>query len=129
MKTWQVTAGVAGVTTGIVGLGLALTNPGPELYNEYAVEELITYVRENVCQDLPAQLRQFSEQCRSLSGTFLDTARPQLQSILEANTQRENYLLFSIYRTRLGFPPVVPNYEFETVGILNQFFVYQMEEP
>lgn len=129
MKPWQVTAGTTGLVAGIVGMGLAITNPGPQNYEDYAAEQLTTYLRGNICTDLPEQLQQFSEQCQFLGGTLLDTAQPQLRGVIAQNTKRENYLVFSIYRTRLSLATLVPTYEFETLGVFNQFYIYKAEQP
>ncbi|MDB9495880.1 DUF4359 domain-containing protein [Spirulina major CS-329] len=128
MKLWQATVTSAGIMIGVLGAGLTMTNPGRSAYEDYAVEQLTLYLNDNLCQDLPEQLRQFSQQCQSLGDTLLDTARPQLQQLLNSNTDRENYLLFSIYRTELALPPMVTGYQFETLGILNQFYIYRMEK-
>lgn len=128
MKLWQTAVTSAGIIIGVLGAGLAMTNPGRGAYENYAVEQLTLYLNENLCQELPEQLRQFSQQCQSLGDTLLETARPQLRQLLDSNTDRENYLLFSIYRTELALPPMVAGYEFETLGILNQFYIYRMEK-
>ncbi|MGB0561075.1 MAG: DUF4359 domain-containing protein [Spirulinaceae cyanobacterium] len=128
MKPWQITATTTTLVLGVVGVGLAVTNPGPMSYQDYATEQLLVYLQENICTSLPSQLQQFSEQCRTQGSTLINTARPQLESILEQNTRRENYLFFSIYRTRFSLPPVVPAYEFETLGIFNQFYIYQAQQ-
>ena len=128
MKPWQVTATTTSLVLGVVGVGLAITNPGPTIYQDYATEQLLIYLQENLCTSLPAQLQQFSEQCRTHGSTLINTARPQLRSLLEQNTKRENYLFFSIYRTHFSLPPAVPAYEFETLGIFNQFYIYQAQQ-
>lgn len=128
MKPWQATTATVSVALGIVGIGLAVTNPNPRGYQDYATDRLTVYLKENLCSGLPSQLQQFSELCRTQGATLLDTARPQLQSILEQNTKRENYLFFSIYRTRFSLPPIVPAYEFETLAIFNQFYIYQAQK-
>ena len=126
MKLWQTTVSIAGGAIALLGTGLAMTNPGPAAYEDFAVHQLTRYLQNNICQELPPQLRQFSEQCRSLGSTLLDTARPQLQNLIAQNTRRENYLLFSIYRTGFSSPPLPRGYEFETLGVFGQFYIYQM---
>ncbi len=128
MKLWQTTVSILGGAIALIGTGLAVTNPGPTAYEDFAVQELSRYLQANICQELPPELRQFSEQCRSLGATLLDTARPQLQNLIAQSTRRENYLLFSIYRTDFSAPPLPRGYEFETVGVFGQFYIYQMVE-
>ncbi|TVQ55452.1 MAG: DUF4359 domain-containing protein [Spirulina sp. DLM2.Bin59] len=128
MKLWQTTVSIMGGAIALLGAGLAMTNPGPLAYEDFAIQELSGYLQSNICRELPPELRQFSEQCRSLGATLLDTARPQLQNLIAQNTHRENYLLFSIYRTNFSSPPFPRGYEFETVGVFGQFYIYQMVE-
>ncbi len=105
---------------------MALTNPGQENYEEYAVEQLTTYLKEEVCtQNIPNTFENFLQrQCVSL----VDTGRPQIRQIISETTQRQNYLLFSVYQTDLNVGPFLPAYQFESVGAFQQFYTYQAEK-
>jgi hypothetical protein len=107
------------VLGGLVGV-LLVTNPSQEEYEEYGAEQIITYLRENVCNQLPSGLEGLlqNQACK----TLVDIGSPQLPRIIEQNTKRYNYLLFSIYKTDLYL------YKFETVGIVQNFYTYQMEK-
>ncbi|MBW4648730.1 MAG: DUF4359 domain-containing protein [Kastovskya adunca ATA6-11-RM4] len=126
MNGLQVVAAIAG--TALIGVGgaMALTNPGQENYEEYAVEQLTTYLKEEVCtQNIPNTFENFLQrQCVSL----VDTGRPQIRQIISETTQRQNYLLFSVYQTDLNVGPFLPAYQFESVGAFQQFYTYQAEK-
>ncbi|WP_036480312.1 DUF4359 domain-containing protein [Myxosarcina sp. GI1] len=109
-----------------IGLGaIAIaTNPGQQEYREYAA------------QILNARLREFCRQSNNTVGEWLqphcynlvDTARPYLAATIDSNTLRHNFVLFSIYQTNLPVPTSVANYQVETLGIFNSFFIYKAEE-
>ncbi|MDB9314048.1 DUF4359 domain-containing protein [Spirulina sp. CS-785/01] len=120
--------GWGGLSVGVVAIAFLLSNPGPEQYEDYAVDRLTEALEQEICNDLPPQFQQFSDQCRSVGKTLIDISEPQLETLIGKNTQRYNYGLFSIYHTTLSLKPFTPTYEFETVGILQQFYIYSVEE-
>ncbi|KPQ34050.1 MAG: DUF4359 domain-containing protein [Phormidium sp.] len=120
MKTSLIGIGVV-----ILGAGIALgvTNPSREDYQVYAGDILATHLKEDVCTDLGGG--------QDLCQSFVEESRPQLQRIIDRNTSRDNFFIFSIYRTELVLPipiPGVPEIHAETVGGLTQFHTYQLEE-
>lgn len=131
MKILQLITGIGGVA--LVGLGgaMALTNPPKDAYEEYAVQKLSTYLKDEVCAKAPNQLdflpknsEFLQNQCKSL----VDTTRPQIQELISQKTQRQNLIIFSIYRSDLNAKailPTLPDYHFETVGVFQNFFTYQ----
>lgn len=127
MKVLQVIAAIGGVA--LVGLGsvMALTNPGRDDYEEFAVEKLTTYLKDDACPQAPTvpgigDLLQ--RQCK----TLVDTGRPQIQQIISQTTQTQNFLFFTIYRTDLKITPILPVYHFETVGVFQKFYIYQAQK-
>ena len=126
MKALQIVATIGG--TALVGLGvsMALTNPSQDTYEAYAVEQLTTYLKDEGCKQAPKAFGGdfLQRQCKSL----VDTGRPQIEQIISQTTQRQNFVLFSIYRTNLEIGPILPVYQFETVGVFENFYVYQAQE-
>lgn len=127
MKVLQVITAVGGVA--LVGLGsvMALTNPGRDDYEEYAVETLTTYLKEEACPKAPTVAGigdLLQRQCK----TLVDTGRPQIQQIISQTTQQQNFIFFTIYRTDLSVGPILPVYHFETVGVFQKFYIYQAEK-
>ncbi|ELS03947.1 hypothetical protein Xen7305DRAFT_00036710 [Xenococcus sp. PCC 7305] len=115
------------INQGICKLGLifsgsilTITNPGPGNYEQYASEQLNTYLKQDVCPEIDQKL---SKPCSIL----VDFARPQLNMAIADQTQRRNFLLFSIYQTELSIPSTLPDYYFETLGIFDKFYTYCAE--
>lgn len=125
MKGLQIVAAIGG--TALVGLGvsMALTNPSQDTYEAYAVEQLTTYLKDEACPQTPSFFGNLLQrQCK----TLVDSGRPQIQQIISQTTQRQNFVLFSIYRTNLNIGPFLPAYHFETVGIFQNFYIYQVDK-
>ena len=104
----------------ISGAILVITNPGQKNYEQYAANRLNYYLKQDVCPEVTQQLR---NPCRIL----VDFARPQLDSAIANQTQRQNFLIFSIYQTELSIPATIPDYHFETLGIFDKFYTYSAE--
>lgn len=111
------------VLTGLV-TAMATTNPDSSTYEEYAAEQLTTYLKEDVCSQVPKAFETLVPDCASL----IDSNRPQVKQIIVRSTQRQNFILFSIYRTNLSISSVVPLYRFQTVGIMQNFYTYSAEQ-
>jgi Domain of unknown function (DUF4359) len=115
---------VAGVAIAVLGVGLVATNPSQTDYENYATEQFIIYIKDNLCTKLPQQLGNFAiAQCQ----TTVEQGKPQIKQFITQNTQRQNYFFFSIYKTDLAIP-LLPAYHFETVGFLQNFSIYQAEK-
>ena len=102
---------------------LVVTNPGADKYELYASERLITYFKNDLCSQT-TEIKEIQSTCR----IFIDTIRPQLKTILTKSTRQQNFLLFSLYYTDFSLSPVVPEYNFTTLGIVDRFFTYQSEQ-
>ncbi|NEQ80544.1 MAG: DUF4359 domain-containing protein [Moorea sp. SIO2I5] len=125
MKISQVVTAVGTIVLAVVGGTMVVTNPGQATYEDYAVEQLSKYLKEEVCPQAPEALDGFiRRQCTIL----VDTGRPQIKQVVAQSTKRENFLLFSIYRTDLDVSTLIPAYSFETVGIYQQFYLYKADE-
>ncbi len=101
---------------------LIVTNPGTSRYESYASQQLIGYFKDDLCRQT-TEIRKIQSTCRIL----IDTTRPQIQMVLIKNTRQQNFLLFSLYHTNLNLSPIVPEYNFATLGIVDRFFTYQSE--
>lgn len=106
--------------------GLVLTNPSPETYNAYASQQAKSYLQNEVCDDIPEDIRNFLPgQCSEIVQTF----QPEIDTIIREQTQRLNLGVASVYRTSLGIPqlPMLPRYQVETLGIAQQLITYRAE--
>ena len=119
MKGLNVVASIGGVL--VVGLGvvMAIANPSPEAYKEYAAKLVTEYLNNVGCEKVPVA----KNQCLSL----VESAQPQIGEIISQNTERQNFILFSIYKTEFALP-LLPTYQFETVGALQNFYIYKQNQ-
>jgi hypothetical protein len=125
MKVRQVVIAIGGVALAVLGVSMALTNPGKDAYEQYAVETLTTYLKDEACMQAPSIFGNvLRNQCKSL----VDTGRPQIEQIITQSTQQHNFIFFSIYRTDLEVGAFLPAYQFHTLGVFQNFYTYQAEE-
>ena len=115
--------GAVGVT--VLGAIMAKTNPNQGEYEKYAVQKLTTYLETDVCKKTPSFLEKLIKvNCEQL----LNSATPHIKELITTTTNRQDYMIFSIYRTQIKLDAWIPGYKFETVGALNQFYTYNAEE-
>lgn len=124
-KILQLIISFGGITlTGLAGL-MVISNPEPKAYEQYATEELTVYLKDKVCNQMPQVLGGILQgHCRNI----VDTGKPQIKELVAQKTERQNFLLFSIYRTELSLPSPVPSYCFETIAGFEHFYTYQAEQ-
>ncbi|NJK28244.1 MAG: DUF4359 domain-containing protein [Coleofasciculaceae cyanobacterium SM2_3_26] len=120
MKIVHTIASIGAIAFVGLGAAMAVTNPEQEAYETYAAEKLSEYVKDNVCEKAPV----FQEQCKSQ----VDNQQSEFRRIVAESTERQNFLLFSIYKTNFSLPAPLPSYEFETVGVFQSFYSYQAEK-
>lgn len=116
---------IIGFSLAIGGGFLLCTNPGYGDYEDYATKTLITHAKKELCESNDDFTPGFlASSCNSL----IDVSRPQLGIIISRQTQRQNFLLFSIYETDLVLFSPLPSYRVATLGILSNFYIYDLEE-
>jgi len=126
---------IATLTGGILlaGLGTVMlaTNPDSPAYEAFATRTLVAYSKEHLCPQVPV-LFGLRAQCAGM----LESNQAPIKKLIINGTQRQNFLFFSIYTTDLSVNAIlpaslsamVPSYHFETLGICQQFVVYQVQE-
>lgn len=109
----------------LVGLGIAMTitNPSQSDYEDYALAQLTTYLKNNTCTQTLKDWDNFLQHSCTL---LVDVGRPQIQKMIADNTNQRNFIFFSIYRTEVSISPLLPAYSFETVAALQKFYTYQI---
>ncbi|MDP5015841.1 MAG: DUF4359 domain-containing protein [Dolichospermum sp.] len=121
--TILICVGAASVT--VLGAIMAKTNPKQPEYEQYAIQKLTTYLEADVCKKTPSFLEKLIKvNCQEL----LKSATPHIKELITTTTNRQDYMIFSIYRTEIKLDSWIPGYKFETVGALNQFYTYNAEE-
>jgi hypothetical protein len=56
----------------------------------------------------------------------MNTFSPQARTLIQSNTTRSNFVLFSIYVTNLDVPALSFKAEVESIGVLNSFYTYKV---
>ncbi len=109
----------------VLGVAMAKTNPSQAEYQEYAMQRLTKYLKSDVCKKTPKMLESLIKlDCNKV----VDSASPQVRELVGATTERQNFLIFSIYRTDLKLNSWLPSYTFESVGAFNSFYTYNAEQ-
>jgi len=125
MKALTIITSVAAAGVAVLGVTMAKTNPEQPEYEEYAVQRLTKYLQSDVCKKTPNFLENLVHlNCEKL----VESANPQIREIISSTTQRQNFFIFSIYRTELKLNSWMPSYKFESVGALNQFYTYTAQQ-
>ncbi len=138
MSKWLKNSLILGgaVLAGLAGV-LAITNPNRQTYEEFATEQLMIYAKQELCEDVSQDLGGFlSRSCE----TFVEVGRDPARQLIRQQTEQQNFGLFSIYKTDLSVDEFIPSdlisligetppaYHVESVGILQQFIIYRIEE-
>lgn len=121
MKKINAIAAVTGTVLVGLGVAMAVTNPGPESYHDYASQRLMEYAQANACDRLPI--------ARGSCVAAIGSVQSDIEDIIRRNTQRQNFILWSVYKTDLSLPlPLIPAYQFETVGAFQSFYTYEYKK-
>jgi Domain of unknown function (DUF4359) len=120
MRQWQIILGSIVAGCGIGG-AMALTNPDRSAYENYAVDRIGELAKDK-CDHAPDGLGVFiQEPCR----VAIEAYKPELRPMLAAATSRQNWVLFSVYRSSIMVPIVNLQVQVEAIGIFDHFFVYK----
>jgi len=122
MNALRVVTAIGGTVLTALGVTMALTNPGQDTYEKFAVEQLTIYLKTEGCTQVPVILGDsLQRQCK----TLVDKNRPQIEQLVSKTTQRQNFIVFSIYRTNLEVGSFLPVYRFETLGVFQKLYIYK----
>ncbi|MBH8574306.1 DUF4359 domain-containing protein [Nostocaceae cyanobacterium CENA369] len=125
MKALTIMTYVGAAGLAVCGVTMAKTNPSQPEYEEYAMQRLTQYLKQDVCNKTS---RLIENLLHSKCDKLVDSANPQIKDILAATTQRQDFVVFSVYRTDLKVSAWLPSYKFETVGAFNNFYTYSAEQ-
>lgn len=127
MKNLRGLAYILGASLLGIGVATFVTNPDQASYETYATRRLTAHLEENVC----VRAGILAELCDSA----LRDNQAQIKRFISTNTDRQNFLFWSVYKTDLAAGELlpsalqgsIPSYHFETVGIFSSFYTYQAE--
>lgn len=124
MKPWQIAIATVGVALTGLGIVMAITNPSQAVYEQEALAYTVKLLKSQ-CIKAPKVFGNDFLQTQCTAG--VSAGQPQIQQIISRNTQQQNLIFFSIYKTDLAvksFLPL-PEYHLEAVGAFNTFYIYQ----
>jgi hypothetical protein len=126
MKLFNILAYIGSIGfAAVLGVVMANTNPSQPAYEDYAVQKLTSYLKKDVCNSTTKLIEKLiNTNCDKL----VSSANPQMRQILSATTERQDLILFSVYRTEFKMNSWIPSYRFETVGAFNNFYTYTAEQ-
>jgi Domain of unknown function (DUF4359) len=125
MKIGTIITSVGAAGIAVLGMTMAKTNPEQPKYEQYAVQQLTTYLKTDVCKKTPNFLQNIIKfNCDKL----IESVNPQMRDIIASTTKRQNYIIFSVYSTEIKLDNLLPNYKFETVGAFDNFYTYKAKE-
>ncbi|GAB4227638.1 MAG: hypothetical protein Kow0049_07980 [Stanieria sp.] len=113
----------------VLGIGvMAFTNLNQEQYLQYASEQLIRELPQDFCNNSQLQKlfnftnQNLSQLCQSGLGLGLNLGQESVKQIIDNQTQRQNFILLSLYTTNLG------NRQYQTAGLLGKFITFKKTE-
>ena len=122
-KKLSIRAVVGGCTLAVLGGALAITNPGQDAYQEFATQSAIDYLKVEACAKAPTAFG-----LQKLCQSELESNQSKISKIIADGTQRQNFVLFSLYTTNLSISPDLPSYHVESVGVLGRFMIYKTQK-
>jgi Domain of unknown function (DUF4359) len=120
MSKWQIVLLSILIGCGCGGV-MAVTNPDRSAYENFAVDRIGELAKDK-CAHAPDGLGVLiQEPCQAAIAAY----QPELRLILASATSRQNWVLFSIYRSKMIVPIVNLPVQVESIGIFDRFFVYK----
>jgi len=104
----------------LLGAAMAATNPNQAQYNQFAAQKTATFIQNDICEapiDIPDILRSF---LRGGCSAWASSSQSGITNYIDQNTERQNFILFSHYTTKL------PTHRLKAVGIFEQFYLYDV---
>ncbi|MBD2496650.1 DUF4359 domain-containing protein [Nostoc sp. FACHB-280] len=125
MKLLTMMALAIATSIAVVSVAMSKTNPTSQEYEDYAVNQLTQYLKNDVCQKTSKLIESLlNSRCDKL----VDSTNPQMRDLIRTTTERQDFMLFSVYRTDLTLGAWLPGYKFETVGAFHNFYTYRAEQ-
>ncbi|MCP6761701.1 MAG: DUF4359 domain-containing protein [Fischerella sp. CENA71] len=111
---------------GVAGV-MSVTNPDDNTYVNYAAVRLTNEIQDAICKGPQLPQGKFWEDiskltrntCKSGLATGLAFQGSNIKDFIATSTERQNFLVFSIYTTK------VPGYNFKTIGAFGNLFTFQ----
>jgi hypothetical protein len=107
------------VITVVVGAGavLALTNPKQEAYTTFATQTVSRFLVKDLCRANDRSPKLLDSLFKDGCQVFMRRGEAEIRTFVTHNTERQDFILFSLYTTEFPIRPL------RVLGIFNQFFV------
>ena len=105
-----------GVVCGL-SIALAATNPRQEYYTEFATQTVSKFLIRDLCRANDKTPKLFDTMIKDGCQAFMQQGKTEIRAFIAHNTERQNFILFSLYTTEFPIRPL------RVLGIFNQFFL------
>lgn len=108
---------VGGAAMAVAGLTLIVTNPRQEIYTDFATGTVSKFLVRDLCNANPQAPKGFETLVKDGCQAFMQQGSTEIRGFIQHNTERQDFLLFSLYTTDFPIRPL------RVLGIFNQFFL------
>jgi hypothetical protein len=127
MGKWQNITICTTLGLALVGLAMALTNPGQQSYEDFVVGQIKTKLQAECSQAGSGLLGALANTtCRTITTMGEPYFNQTMKPLVAAGTKRHDFVLFSIYVTELSIAQIHFSGRVESVGAFNSFWVYRL---
>jgi Domain of unknown function (DUF4359) len=101
------------------GLSIALvsTNPKQANYTEFATQTVARLLIQDLCRANDRTPKLFDTMIKDGCQAFMQQGKAEIRAFITHNTERQDFLLFSLYTTEFPIRPL------RVLGIFNHFFL------
>lgn len=99
------------------GTVLAANNPQQDHYTEFATQTVSKFLISDLCRANDRTPKLFDTMIKDGCQVFMQQGKTEIRAFIAHNTERQNFILFSLYTTEFPIRPL------RVLGIFNQFFL------
>jgi Domain of unknown function (DUF4359) len=127
MLKWQKVLLSVSLVIALIGWAMALTNPAPDRYEDFVLEQLKNRLQSECSRAGDGLLGALaSATCRTMTVTSTPYFNQTVRPLVVSGTKRSDFLFFSIYVTKLSIPQLSFSTQVESIGAFNSFLVYRL---
>jgi Domain of unknown function (DUF4359) len=105
-----------GILCGL-SVALAANNPRQEHYTDFATQTVSKFLIRDLCRANDHTPKLFDTMIKDGCQAFMQQGKTELHAFIAHNTERQNFILFSLYTTEFPIRPL------RVLGIFNHFFL------
>jgi hypothetical protein len=100
-----------------VGVLLAATNPSQDRYTEFSTQTVSRFLIKDLCRANAQSPKLLDDWIKDGCYAFRNRGETEIKSFIQHNTERQDFILFSLYTTEFPIRPL------RVLGMFNQFFL------